>query len=146
MLPLGSIRNRQPSLRPTAVQPSLDHLAAPGSPCASQITRRSYVRSRLGTGKRRRLRLALHPTLSAPALRASRDLLELQRIDSWLRRRLRQVRWIEWKRPKARHNLMNRRMRGPHFRWCGRGRADPALYPVDPAREPGVRLAQVGGR
>ena len=31
----------------------------------------------------------------------------LERIDSWLRRRLRQVRWTEWKRPKARrHNLI----------------------------------------
>jgi hypothetical protein len=27
---------------------------------------------------------------------------------------------------------MNRRMRGPHVRWCGRGRGDPALYPIDP--------------
>jgi hypothetical protein len=34
-----------------------------------------------------------------------------ERLDSWLRRRLRQVRWTEWKRPKARR---------------------PALYPIDP--------------
>ena len=30
-----------------------------------------------------------------------------ERLDSWIRRRLRQVRWTEWKRPKARrHNLI----------------------------------------
>ena len=28
--------------------------------------------------------------------------------------------------------LMNRRMRGPHVRWCGRGRGNPAPYPIEP--------------
>jgi hypothetical protein len=26
--------------------------------------------------------------------------------------------------------LTNRRMRAPHVRWCGRGRGDPAPYPI----------------
>ena len=26
--------------------------------------------------------------------------------------------------------LMNRRMRGPHVRWCGRGRVNPGPYPM----------------
>ena len=47
-----------------------------------------------------------------------------ERIDSWLRRRLRQVRWIEWKRPKARrHNLI---VLGSSLhdarRWAGSGK------------------------
>ena len=47
-----------------------------------------------------------------------------ERIDSWLRRRLRQVRWIEWKRPKARrHNLIVLGS-SPHDarRWAGSGK------------------------
>ncbi len=32
---------------------------------------------------------------------------------------------------------MNRRMRGPHVRWCGRGRVNPGPYPMKPNwREP----------
>jgi hypothetical protein len=116
--------------------------------------------------------------------------------DEWLRRRLRQVRWKEWKRPKARfRNLLalgiprqkayewansshrvlahgglpsldtspsqrllggprpvwvygvvasaagcpvNRRMRGPHVRWCGRGWSNPIPYPIPKGRNPAL--------
>jgi RNA-directed DNA polymerase len=112
----------------------------------------------------------------------------LERLDKWLLRRLRQVRWKEWKRyrtkvrnlralgipagrarqwagtrkwswrlagsaplqramprsywtglglcgfseayGRVRNCLVNRRMRGPHVRWCGRGRVDPAPHPI----------------
>src|SRR5262249_44029421 len=61
---------------------------------------------------------------SAPGLAETPPTSE--RIDSWLRRRLRQVRWTEWKRPKARrHNLIVLGS-SPHDarRWAGAGR-DP---------------------
>jgi hypothetical protein len=42
---------------------------------------------------------------------------------------------------------MNRRMRGPHVRWCGRGRGDPAaLYPIDNTPGPPNKLTDVGLR
>ena len=47
-----------------------------------------------------------------------------ERIDSWLRHRLRQVRWTEWKRPMARqHNLVVLGI-SPHDarRWAGSGK------------------------
>src|SRR5262249_26709121 len=33
--------------------------------------------------------------------------------------------------------LVNRRMRGPHVRWCGRGRGNPALHPIMRSRGSG---------
>lgn len=34
---------------------------------------------------------------------------------------------VRWGGKEARDETLNRRMRGPHVRWCGRGPGDPAL-------------------